>query len=208
MPTCRIVTEPSPHLLRHRGASIIATVEDTTQLLLGVSRGDSSAAARLMPLVYDELRSLAACYLRKEASDHTLQPTALVHEAYLRLVDMSRIEWRGRAQFMALAARQIRKILVDHARRRKALKRGAARQRVAFAESLPVSVKDEPELLALDEALTELADLSERQSQVVELRFFAGMRIKEIADVLGVSTGTVNGDWRAARAWLRQRMNR
>ena len=192
----------------HRGALIIATTDQSTQLLVDLSRGDPCAAAKLLPLVYDELRVLAARYMESEPSNHTLQPTALVHEAYLRLVDMTKIDWRGRAQFMALAARQIRKILVDHVRRRKARKRGAGHQRVVFEESLHAKAERDPDILALDDALIELAKRSERQSQVVELRFFAGMRIEEVAEVLGVSAGTVNGDWRTARAWLRKHMDR
>ena len=196
----------------------MASVAETTELLVQLGRGDQTAAARLLPLVYDELRALAARHLKRERADHTLQPTALVHEAYMRLADMERIDWQGKAQFLALSARQIRRVLVDHARKRTAARRGGGRAKVTldegvvgmggFARAKACGSALQVDLIDLDEALAELATRSERQSRVVELRYFAGMTIKEVSAVLGVSSATVNGDWRAARAWLQQYMDR
>lgn len=183
------------------------SLEQTTQLTLRLSRGDRVAADELVPIVYDELRRLAARYLRRERSDHTLQPTALVNEIYLRLVKADEIDWQGRAQFFALAARQIRKILVEHARRKKAAKRGGDAARITLDESGGPSAQRDVELIALDDALARLANASPRQSQVVELRFFGGMRVEEVADVLGISATTVKDDWAVARAWLRRELS-
>jgi RNA polymerase sigma factor (TIGR02999 family) len=179
---------------------------EATKLVLRLGGGDSAAGGELLPLVYDELRGLAAHYLRSERTNHTLQPTALVHEAYLRLIEADRITWRGRAQFLALAASQIRKVLVDHARRKRAGKRGGDARNLVLDDGTPGGEAPDPDLIALDEALGALAGRSERQSRVVELRFFAGMTVPEVAEVLEVSPTTVKNDWRAARAWLRQRM--
>jgi len=181
------------------------SIADTTELVLRLGRGEYAAADKLLPVVYDELRNLAEAYLRHERAGHTLQPTALVHEVFLKLVDVENIEWQGKAQFLALAARQIRKILIDHARRHRAAKRGAGARRVELQPDVAAPEID-VDLLALDDALAALADRSPRQSQVVELRYFGGMSVEEVAEVLGVSPRTVKGDWRAARAWLRQRM--
>lgn len=175
--------------------------EDTTRILREIRDGDESAAQRLVPLIYDDLRALAASYMRNEPADHTLQPTALVHEAFLRLVDTDRVEWRTRAHFMAVAARTMRRILVDHARRRRAAKRGGGRK-VTLVEGLAFSEPRPFDLVALDEALIKLMGIDERQSSVVELRFFGGLAVEEIAEVLEVSTATVKRDWRFARAWL------
>lgn len=179
---------------------------DATQLVMRLDRGEAAAAADLVPLVYEELRKLAACHLQHERTDHTLQPTALVHEAYLRLVENDGITWQGRAQFMALAASQIRRVLVDHARRHGAGKRGGGARKLVLDERTPSPDARDLDLLALDEALEALAVRSERQSRVVELRFFAGMSVPEVADVLEVSPTTIKDDWRAARAWLQQRV--
>jgi RNA polymerase sigma factor (TIGR02999 family) len=175
--------------------------EDTTRILLEIRDGDESAAERLVPLIYDDLRALASRYMRNEAADHTLQPTALVHEAFLRLVDTDRVEWKTRAHFMAVAARTMRRILVDHARRRNAAKRGGGKK-VTLVEGLAFNEQRPLDLVALDEALAKLAVIDGRQSSVVELRFFGGLAVEEIADVLDVSTATVKRDWRFARAWL------
>ena len=155
-----------------------------------------------MPLVYDELRALAARYMGRERAGHTLQPTALVNEVYLRLVDVDRIDWRGKAQFFALAARQIRKILVDHARKRNAAKRGGGVPKVTLDEAVAAAGEREIDPIVLDEALARLAERSPRQGQVVELRFFGGLSVEEVADVLGISVTTVKDDWAVARAWL------
>ena len=175
--------------------------EDTTRLLRDIREGDENAAERLVPLIYEDLRALAARYMRNEPPDHTLQPTALVHEAFLRLVDTDRVEWRTRAHFLAIAARTMRRILVDHARRRRAVKRGGGRK-VTLVEGLAFSEPRPLDLVALDDALAKLGGIDERQCSVVELRFFGGLAVEEIAEVLHVSTATVKRDWRFARAWL------
>lgn len=176
-------------------------------------RSDASrmlAAGRLdelVPLVYDELRQLAAAILRQERAGHSLQPTALVNEAYLRLIDATKFEWQGRAQFLALAARSMRQILVDHARARDARKRGGDRVRVTLGdESAGELGAPELDLLDLDDALGELAALDARKAQVVELRFFAGLEMAEIAEVLRVGHTTAEDDWYFARAWLRRKL--
>jgi len=182
--------------------------EDITQILKAAGSGDGSAIARLMPLVYDELRALADSYLQRERSDHTLQATALVHEVYVRLVRQEDVEWKNRAHFFAVAAQAIRRILVDHARRHHRLKRGGDRQRVRLELDAALTQERDLDLLALDEALDRLAHLSERQARIVELRFFGGIGLKEIAEVLGVSPRTVDGDWSMARAWLRRELSK
>ncbi len=176
---------------------------DTTRILLELGKGDESAANRLLPLVYDELRGLAAHYMQQERRNHTLQPTALVNEAYLRLVDQSRVNWRNRAHFFAVAAEVIRRILVDHARQKAAAKRGGGQPHFPLDVAEPADTATGPvDLLALDDALRRLDELSERQRRVVELRFFGGLSVQETAHVLDVSEATVKNDWRVARAWL------
>jgi RNA polymerase sigma factor (TIGR02999 family) len=176
---------------------------EVTALLRDWSSGDRRALERLMPLVYGELRRLAASYLRAERSDHTLQPTALVHEAYLRLVDQRAVSWTNRAHFFGISAHLMRRILVDHARKRHAAKRAAA-YRVTAAPTVSISPDRDPELLALDTALLDLAKLDARQARIVELRFFAGLTVEETAEVEGISAATVKREWRTARAWLRR----
>lgn len=178
------------------------TQVETTRLLVDLGRGDPSAAARLLPLVYDELRALAGRYFRRQRSDHTLQPTALVHEAFLRLVDQTHAQWNDRAHFFAVAAQAMRQILINHALARAAAKRGGGRARIALAEDLAPAAEHEFDALALDEALKQLAELDERKARIVELRFFGGLSVEEVAEVLGVSKTTVESDWRMARAWL------
>lgn len=176
--------------------------EALSETLRGVAQGDSNALDRLLPVVYQEMRRLAASYLRGERTGHTLQPTALAHEAYLRLVGMRDFNWQGRSHFMGVAARAMRSILVDHARRRRAQKRGGGQTPVPLdatlivAGNLPVAFDD------LDRALIDLARLSERQARVVELRYFGGLTIEETAEVLSISPVTVKRDWAVARAWL------
>lgn len=175
---------------------------DITALLKDWSGGDRAALERLMPVVYAELRRLAASYLRSERPDHTLQPTALVHEAYLRLADQHSVEWANRGHFFGIAARIMRRILVDHARRRRALKRDMAGLRLTTEDAGPLDRA--PELIALDSALTSLEKLDPQQAKVVELRFFGGMTVEETAEATGISTATVKREWRTARAWLRR----
>ncbi len=175
---------------------------DVTQLLAELGAGDDRAADQLLPLVYDELRALAQQNLARERPDHTLQATALVHEAYLRLVDSDRIHLRNRAHFFALAAQALRRILVDHARTHKRQKRGGARGKLSLQVIPELSVETDIDVLALDEALESLNRLGERYARIVEMRFFGGMTMEEIAELTGVSITTVERDWRTARAWL------
>lgn len=174
-----------------------------TVLLLKWSKGDSSAREELMPLVYGELRRLAARYLRRERVNHTLQPTALVNEAYLRLVDQQKVEWQNRAQFFGLAARLMRNILVDHARRHQAAKRGGQQFTVSLSRADRISQEAEIDLVALHETLERLAAHDQQKGRIVELRFFGGLTIEETAEVLEISHATVERDWKMARAWLR-----
>jgi RNA polymerase sigma factor (TIGR02999 family) len=176
--------------------------EDVTQVLAQMKDGDKRAADRLLPLVYDEFRALARHYLSQERMNHTLQPTALVHEAYMKLVDQTRVDWQGKNHFFAVAAQAMRRILVDHARSRQRDKRGGGRARVALDEACALSPQKDEDVLALDEALEKLASIDPRQAKVVELRFFGGMNVDEVAKALGVSKRTVEGDWTFARAWL------
>ena len=166
-----------------------------------------SPAETLVPLLYEELRGLAATYLRDEKPCHTLQPTALVHEAFLRLADRRSLDLNDRGPFRAAAAQAMRRILVDHARRKNAEKRGGDRKRVSLDEGLGISDAGEVDLLALHEALEGLAEFDARQARVVELRFFGGQGEEETAETLGVSLRTVQGDWRMARAWLREALS-
>ena len=178
---------------------------EITQLLKQLKGGNREAEAILIPLVYGQLRRVAGRYLRRERREHTLQPTALVHEAYLKLIGQRRVSWHSRGHFYRLTARLMRRILVDHAR--KARVRGGGRQ-VSFEPDM-VHRKERPaELLAIDEALDRLAEREPRQAQIVELRFFAGHQEEEIAQLLGISARTVKRDWRAARAWLFNELSR
>ena len=186
-----------------------AEINQTTQLLARVEQGDTAAAEQLLPLVYDELRRLAQHLLRQQRPDHALQATALVHEAYVRLVGQDRREWHGRAHFFALAAKMIRRALVDHVRAARAAKRGGAAVRLTLHDSMALIDAGRPQLdlLSMHEALTELETHFPRPSRVVELRFFAGLTVDETADALDVSPRTVKEDWRFARAWLRDRLS-
>lgn len=181
---------------------------DITQLLLDWREGNKCALDDLMPLVYDELRRLAQFYMRGQKAEHTLQTTALVNEVYLKLVDSSRVRWKDRTHFFAVSAQLMRRILVDSARSRNSKKRGGEIQKVELDdEAVAIVTEDKIDLIALDEALKELAELSPRQSKVVELRYFGGLNEAEIADALDISTRTVKRDWSVARAWLFRRMN-
>jgi RNA polymerase sigma factor (TIGR02999 family) len=180
---------------------------DVTRLLHSWSSGDKQALAELVPLVYRQLRRLAAAYIRRERTDHTLQATALVHETYLQLVDQTRVSSASRAQFFGIAANLMRQILVNHARRRRAAKRGGG-NKVELHDTAAVVSQPAVDLIALDEALEELAQLNPRQSRVVELRFFGGLTEEEIAEVLGVSMMSVKRDWRIAKAQLHHQLGR
>jgi len=176
--------------------------EQATQFLQAAVDGDQAALGALFPLVYDELRALAAGHLASERDGHTLQPTALVHEVYARLIDTTRFEYRGRAQFFALASRAMRRVLVDHARGVARLKRGGAWRRVELDPEAKITEDELPDLIELDRALELLAENSERQAQIVELRFFGGLELDAIAESLEISRSTVDREWRVARAWL------
>jgi RNA polymerase sigma factor (TIGR02999 family) len=175
---------------------------EVTNLLLELKSGNKRAEEMLIPLVYTELRRIAAANLRRESPDHSLQPTALVHEAYLRLTELKKMDWQSRSHFFAVSANIMRRILVDHARASRARKRGDGWDAVSLNEAILPSPQRAPELLALDEALTRLAALDERQAKIVELRFFAGMSEEEAGEALGISARTVKRDWRVAKAWL------
>lgn len=179
-----------------------------TQLLIKLTGGSREAVDGLLPLVYDELRSLAASYLRRERPDHTLQPTALVHEAWLKLIDQSQVNWQNRAHFFGIAAQVMRRVLVDHARRQTADKRGGEFEKLSLDENLDAAQERAIELIALDDALRELAVLDPQKSRLVELRFFGGLSVEETAEVLGVSAITIKRQWRMAKAWLYGRVNR
>jgi RNA polymerase sigma factor (TIGR02999 family) len=184
--------EPKPH--------------EVSQLLLAWSEGDRAALDQLMPLVYAELRRLAKSHMRRERAGQTMQTTALIHEAYLRLIDADRVRLENRAHFFAAAARVMRQVLVDLARERGSRKRGGAARRVSFDEAMAVGRQHNESLLALDEALGALAQIDSRKCQVVELRFFGGLSVEETAGALGVSVETVNRDWRLARSWLLRKL--
>ncbi len=181
---------------------------DITALLDDWSSGDLGALDRLVPLVYADLRRLAESYLGREAPGHTLQATAVVNELYMRLLDQNRVRWHNRGQFLAIAATMMRRILVSHARKSRAAKRGGNALVLALDDALIVSEARYPELIALDDALTALAELSPRQSRIVEMRFFGGLTIDETASALGVSPATVKLDWSLARAWLFRELRR
>lgn len=176
---------------------------EVTRLLVRLTDGDRGVLDELLPLIYGELRRLAAGYLRRERVGHTLQPTALVHEAYLRLVDQTQVRWQNRAHFLGVAAQMMRRILVDHARAREAGKRGGEFQKLSLDENVDASGGGRDlDLVALDDALERLAELDPQKSKIVELRFFGGLSVEETAEVLGVSAPTVKRQWRMAKAWL------
>ncbi|HKQ79947.1 MAG TPA: sigma-70 family RNA polymerase sigma factor [Blastocatellia bacterium] len=176
--------------------------QEVTQLLKAWGQGDQAAFERLMPLVYEELRRVARRYMGRERAGHTLQTTALVNEAYLRLIDASQVEWQNRAHFFAISAQLMRRILVDYARTHNYVKRGGEAHHVPLEEAAVFSAEQAPDLVALDDALTDLAAIDQRKSQVVELRFFGGLSVEETAEALKVSPRTVMSDWSLAKAWL------
>jgi len=181
---------------------------DLTQVLVGtVGEPPADVAKRLLPLVYDELRALAERYLHSERRGHTLQPTALVHEAFMRLVDESRVDWKGRTHFYAVGAEAMRRILIDHARARGRGKRGGGWHRVLLEEAESPQNSHGVDLVALNDVLETLRDLDEQQARIVELRFFGGLTVQDVAHVLGVSKRKVEGDWTHAKAWLRSALD-
>ena len=179
---------------------------EITQLLKDWGEGDQAARDQLMPLVYEELRRMAHQHMRKERPGHTLQTSALVNEAFVRLIDQKEVRWQNRAHFFGIAAQMMRRILVDYARSRQYAKRGGGAQQVSFDDALIVSAERADEVVALDDALLDLAQFDQRKSQIVELRFFGGLSIEETAEVLNVSPGTVMRDWTLAKAWLRKQI--
>lgn len=183
------------------------TKGDITALLRAAASGERRDLDALMVAIYDDMRQLAESHLRRERPDHTLQPTALVHEAFLKLIDQRSTDWKDRAHFFAIAARILRRIMVDHTRRKQAAKRGAGLQRVTFKDGDHFAVSERLDIEALDEALEELQRIDERQSQIVEMRFFGGLTLDEIAEALSVGRRTVDREWSVARAWLLFRLS-
>jgi RNA polymerase sigma factor (TIGR02999 family) len=181
--------------------------ENISELLASYGRGDKESLDQLMPVVYDELRRQAARYLRREQAGHTLQTTALIHEAYVRLVDQRNMQWQNRAHFFGIAAQMMRRILVDHARSKKRAKRGGSDVRVSLGDATVAGKGQDLDVVALDEALQRLAQIDEQQSRVVELRFFSGLSVEETAEVMGISKSTVKRDWSMAKAWLHRELS-
>jgi len=194
--------EPKALTMSEQGA------EDVTQLLIELSKGNRVTVDLLLPLIYDELRRLAMNYLRRERPDHTLQATALVHEAYLRLVDQTRVNWQNRAHFFGVAAQIMRRLLVDYARKHNAEKRGADFQRLTLDENIEKAVERSEEIVALDRALEALAAIDEQKARIVELRYFGGLTVEETAEVMGVTPITIKRHWRMAKAWLYGQMTK
>ncbi|HEX2271677.1 MAG TPA: sigma-70 family RNA polymerase sigma factor [Pyrinomonadaceae bacterium] len=186
---------------------MIQPEQGVTELLVAWSEGDRSALDELMPVVYDELRRLARNYLSRERPDHTLQTTALVHEAYLRLIDQRSVNWQNRSQFFGIAAQMMRRILINHAKDRQAQKRQGYATKVSLDEAVSFFEKREVDLMALDEALNNLAALDPQQTQIVELRFFGGLTIEEVSEVLDISPATTKREWDSAKLWLRRQLN-
>ena len=181
---------------------------DVTLMLKRLSAGDQEAVNMLVPVLYDELRRLAAYYLRKERSDHTLQATALVHEAYVRLVDQREVEWKNRNHFFGVAAQLMRRVLLDHARKHQAAKRGGPLPKLKLDDAVAMCEENAAELVALDGLLTRLSTIDPRQTRVVELRFFGGMSVEETAEVMNISPATVKREWAMAKAWFAREMSR
>jgi len=186
----------------------LPSTAQVTQVLREIEEGDRSANQKLFSLLYEEFHKLAARYLRRERADHTLQPTALVHEAFMKLVNQNQVRWQGKTHFFAVGAQAMRRILVDHARQKQREKRGGGRQFITLDKQVAISPERDADLLALDEALDKLAQVDPRQASIVELRFFGGLSVAEVAEVLGVSKRTVEGDWTMVRAWLRRELSK
>lgn len=210
---CRLTpTARQRNVLIHSSAStpsrlpLDRTDADVTRLLAALANDEPEAMNRLLPVIYDELRKLAAAQLRRERGDHTLGATALVHEAFLRLVDQRSVDWRGRSHFFGIAAQAMRRILVDHARRRSAGKR-SSEQQITLETAVPIAAdSDSDEIIAVHEALDRLAVLDARQAKLVELRYFAGFSLEEAAELIGISSATAYRDWAMARAWLQREL--
>jgi RNA polymerase sigma-70 factor, ECF subfamily len=183
-------------------SAFMSETAEVTLLLSALTRGEDSAASKLIPLVYDELRRLASSYMRRERVDHTLQSTALVHEAYLKLVEQRSVNWQSRAHFFGVAAQLMRRILIDHARGHSRQKRGGEQHKVSLDEVFVFSEQQADELLAVDDCLNRLAKIDPRQARIVEMRFFGGLSVDESAEALGISPKTVKRDWSVAKAWL------
>jgi len=181
---------------------------EATKLVLSITAGDRSQADRLMELVYEDLRRIAGRFFQAERADHTLQPTALVHEAYLRLIDQNKVDWRGRTHFLAAGAKTMRRILVDHARRRGRTKRGGGRCRLTLDEEFFPAAERELDAVALEQALGRLEAIDPEQATIVELRFYGGLSVEEVAEVLHMSKRAVERHWTMIRAWLRREMDR
>jgi len=182
--------------------------KDVTHLLEELRDGNEDAVARLVPLLYSELRRMAASYLSRERRDHTLQPTAVVHEAYLRLVDQKNVHWQNRQHFFGVAAQAMRRVLVDHARSHQSLKRGGAQGKVPLESAMVCATDRSAELVAIDEALSRLATFDPQQARIIELRFFGGLTVEETAQVLGISPATVKRGWNVAKAWLTRELGK
>lgn len=178
------------------------TTQNTTELLKKFDGKNESIANELLPLIYNELKRIASNYLRRERSDHTLQPTALVHEAYMKMIDITQVNWQNKAHFLGVAANQMRRILVDYARQHNAEKRGGEFHILTLNEEIDKAIEQSTELIALDDALNELAKMDEMKAKIVELRYFGGLTVEETAEVLGVSAITVKRHWRMIKAWL------
>jgi RNA polymerase sigma factor (TIGR02999 family) len=181
--------------------------QNITQLLEKWGNGNKEVLDELLPIVYDELRRQAARYLRRERVGHTLQTTALIHEAYIRLVDQRNVRWQNRAHFFGIASQLMRRILVDHARTKKRVKRGGSDVRVSLAEAMVATQAKDLDVLALDEALDKLATIDNQQARIVELRFFSGLTVEETSEVLSISPATVKRDWSMAKAWLHREIS-
>src|SRR5262245_10352485 len=194
--------------LRKQWPMTTPSSQEVTRLLLAWRGGDQEALERLTPLVYGELRRMARRFMRRERPDHTLQTSALVNEAYLRLIDYRQVDWQNRAHFFGIAAQMMRQILIDHARSHARAKRGGALRQVSFEETAVVSKQRAAELIALDDALNDLAAFDLSKSQIVELRFFGGLTNEEVGEVMGMSLRTVEREWRKAKAWLRRAISK
>jgi RNA polymerase sigma-70 factor (ECF subfamily) len=177
---------------------------EVTQILQAISAGDRSGTAKLMELVYDDLRGMAHKKLDRNAPNHSLDPTAVVHEVFLKLIERENVDWKGKSHFYAISARAMRDILVDYARQQAAQKRGGSRQRIPLSDDVALSPQRDEDVLALDEALKALAEIDERRAQIVELRFFGGLTVKEVAETLGIAERTVGKQWATVRLWLRK----
>lgn len=179
---------------------------EATRILCSISDGDRSGTDRLLEIVYDDFRRLAQSYLQPETLSNTLQPTAIVHEAYLKLIDHGQVDWRGRSHFFAVGAKAMRQIIVDHARRRSAGKRGGGRQRITLDDRITISARRDEDVLAIDDALEKLNEIDPQRAKIVELRFFGGLTNDEVAEAMELSTRTVSRQWASTRAWLRREL--